>query len=134
MVIANRTIATARALVNELREAYVGVELEWCALADAAGPYDLVINGTSAGLGGLGALVAPSAARGAVCYDLLYSAAPDSATPFCAWARECGADSVVDGLGMLVEQAAQAFYIWRGVWPATLPVLDQLRGVTSLDA
>ncbi|MNC49827.1 Shikimate dehydrogenase [compost metagenome] len=59
-----------------------------------------------------------------VCYDMMYGKEP---TPFCRWASEHKAAKVLDGLGMLAEQAAEAFFIWRGVRPDTAPVLDELR-------
>ena len=59
-----------------------------------------------------------------VVYDMVYAAEP---TPFLAWALARGARQAADGLGMLVEQAAESFYIWHGVKPATRPVIDNLR-------
>jgi shikimate dehydrogenase len=79
----------------------------WCLLGDVAGPYDLIINATPAGAFDFNV-------RGAFCYDLNYSAS--GITPFVAWASEQGA-SAVDGFGMLVEQAAEAFFVWHGVRP-----------------
>lgn len=87
--------------------------------------YDLVINGTSASLKGkMPPLPFDLLAEGATCYDMMYSAEP---TPFMEWATEYGADKVLDGLGMLVEQAAESFALWRGVRPQTQPVIEQLR-------
>lgn len=87
--------------------------------------YDLVINATSAGHAGtLPRLPGQIVAEGGVCYDLSYGAA---AEPFCAWARAQGAALSADGLGMLVEQAAAAFELWRGLRPDTAPVLAALR-------
>ena len=60
----------------------------------------------------------------AVCYDLMYSAEP---TPFMQWGEEFGAVKIMDGLGMLVEQAAESFSLWRGVHPNTAPVIKALR-------
>jgi shikimate dehydrogenase len=92
--------------------------------------FELVINSTSASLQGLVPPVPGSAfAPGCVAYDMVY--APGGDTPFLAKARECGAQVAVDGLGMLVEQAAESFYIWRGVRPDTRPVLDMLRAQAS---
>ena len=87
-------------------------------------PYDLVINATSAGLSGK----TPPYPQGAIgdktfCYDLSYGLNP---TPFSIWAREHGAAKSVMGWGMLVEQAAESFEIWRGVRPDTAPVLKQM--------
>ncbi len=87
-------------------------------------PYDLIINATSAGVHGETPPY-PASAVGpkTFCYDLSYSAKP---TPFCQWAREHGAAKAVMGWGMLVEQAAESFHLWRGVRPNTLPVLKQI--------
>ena len=87
-------------------------------------PFDVLINATSAGLKGEpppfpGSLVGPDS----VCYDLVYSVHD---TPFVAWARDNGAARAVQGWGMLVEQAAESFFIWRGIRPDTAPILRQL--------
>ena len=92
------------------------------------GRWDLVINATSASLAG----EVPPLAAGAIdgmtsCYDMAY--APDD-TAFTRYARERGAASVHMGWGMLVEQAAEAFLVWRGVRPATGDVLARLRGAS----
>ena len=86
--------------------------------------FDVVVNATSAGLRGEtppfpGSLVGP----GTFCYDLVYSRHD---TPFVVWARDHGAASAIQGWGMLVEQAAESFFIWRGVRPVTAPILRQL--------
>jgi shikimate dehydrogenase len=88
-------------------------------------PYDLIINATSAGLKGE-APPYPSAAisENTFCYDLSYGLQP---TPFSVWARESGAAQSVMGWGMLVEQAAESFNIWRSVRPETGPVLKQMK-------
>ncbi len=88
-------------------------------------PFDLVINATSAGLNGEMPELPPNllSERGC-CYDLVYSAEP---TAFMRWAAQHAAWAVSDGLGMLVEQAAQSFYIWRGERPETGPVISQVR-------
>jgi shikimate dehydrogenase len=87
--------------------------------------YDLIINATSAGhSGALPRLPEQLLAAGGVCYDLGYGTA---AEPFTQWARAQGARLVTDGLGMLVEQAAEAFELWRGLRPDTVPVLAALR-------
>ena len=87
--------------------------------------YDVVINATSAGIKGE-APPYPAAAvsPGTFCYDLSYGLTP---TPFSEWARNQGAARSVMGWGMLVEQAAESFYIWRGVRPETAPVLKQMK-------
>jgi shikimate dehydrogenase len=85
-----------------------------------------VINATSAGLKGEAppfpaSLVGPKS----FCYDLVYSVHD---TPFVGWARQHGAGRAVQGWGMLIEQAAESFFIWRGVRPDTRPILKQLAG------
>ena len=102
-----------------------------CAALDVAqlelqSPYDLVINGTSASLSG-GALALPAGIfrrAGAAC-DLAYR--PEGSTPFLEQARAAGVVRLADGLGMLVEQAAESFLLWRGVRPDTDPVMRELR-------
>ena len=87
--------------------------------------YDLIINATSAGVRGEKAPF-PAAALTAqtFCYDLSYGVKP---TPFTIWARDHGAKRAVMGWGMLVEQAAESFRLWRGVRPETAPVLKQIQ-------
>jgi shikimate dehydrogenase len=143
LVLANRSVARAQMLVATLCGAAAadlpaGTALRAAALDEPDGAFDIVINATAAGLqaGDPVAAVSPAVVRGAFCYDLLYgrptgdpgeSAGAVPATVFCRWAREHGARRVEDGLGMLVEQAAAAFTIWRGVVPDTRSVLDGLR-------
>jgi len=87
--------------------------------------FDLVINATSAGLSGeMPELPSSLLTERSCCYDMVYGAQP---TPFMRWAAHHAAWAVADGLGMLVEQAAQSFYIWRKVRPETRPVINQLR-------
>jgi len=90
-----------------------------------AEPFDLIINATSASLSGEMPPV-PDGALGpqTVCYDLAYGR---SATAFVRWAKERGCARALQGLGMLVEQAAESFRLWRGVRPATARVMDALR-------
>ena len=118
--IANRTLAKAEALAERH-----GAKVAAASLEGVDGRFDLIINGTSAGLAGEGGLIPPPLAAGAQCYDLLYSR--DGQTPFCRWAQQAGAAWVSDGLGMLVEQAAAAFAIWRGRAPSTRDLLRSLR-------
>jgi shikimate dehydrogenase len=89
--------------------------------------FDVVINASSAGLSG-GAPNLPSSVvtERSCCYDLLYGAEP---TPFMRWAAQNAVWAVSDGLGMLVEQAAEAFYVWHRERPETRPVIHELRGV-----
>lgn len=93
--------------------------------------FDLIINATSAGHGGgMPRLPGQLLAAGGACYDLSYGKAFE---PFAAWACTQGAARVSDGLGMLVEQAAAAFEIWRGVKPDTKPVLQRVRQPQGAD-
>ncbi len=87
--------------------------------------FDIVINGTSASLKGDLPALPDSIFRGNSCsYDMMYA---PQATPFMQWSKENGASQVFDGLGMLVEQAAEAFFIWRGVRPETATVIQTIR-------
>lgn len=92
----------------------------------AGSRFDVVINATSASLSGEG-LPLPTGvfAPGSLAYDMMYG---KGETPFLRLAREQGAGRCADGLGMLVEQAAEAFFVWRGVRPQTATVLADLRG------
>ncbi len=121
ILIANRTAARARRLAAEFAGS---APLRGGGLEQAAGRFDLVINGTSASLAGELPPLAPGCVgAGTVCYDMAYGR---SDTVFVQWARAQGAALAVMGLGMLVEQAAQAFELWRGVRPETAPVLAAL--------
>lgn len=127
LVIANRTLAKAEELVqlfNAGKPAQDMKVLRASSLKIHARPFDLVINGTSASLGGaLPALDPAILAPGAGCYDMMYGKEP---TPFLRWAQAHGARTA-DGLGMLVEQAAESFALWRGVVPRTGEVIAALR-------
>ena len=85
--------------------------------------FDLVINATAGSLAGVGDLVPAESLEGTVCYDMMYG--PNTA--FCEFAQASGASGCVDGLGMLVEQAAAAFQLWRGVVVDTQSILAELR-------
>jgi shikimate dehydrogenase len=124
LVIANRTVATAEALVQQF--APLGGEgvLSACGFADIAGSFDIVVNATSASLQADLPPVPPSVFHpGTLALDMMYGKEP---TVFMRFAQEHGA-TPRDGLGMLVEQAAEAFLGWRGVRPATAPVLAMMR-------
>lgn len=124
VVIANRTLERAEALVE--RFAGQGVPMHAAALDQLQQPFDVLINAISAGLhGDMPALDPKLVAPGSVAYDMVYGAEP---TPFMRWAERLEAAAVCDGLGMLVEQAAEAFQVWRGWRPDTAPVLAGLRG------
>ncbi|TVP58035.1 MAG: shikimate dehydrogenase [Halomonadaceae bacterium] len=122
LTIANRTPAKAEALCSE----FAGkVPLHHRSFAELVGPFDLIINGTSASLqGDLPPLPEGLLAPGASAYDMMYS---QNITPFNQWAKAQGAAKTLDGLGMLVEQAAESFRLWRGRLPDTAPVIARLR-------
>lgn len=125
VTIANRTLARAEALVSLFAPVAGAARLDACGFEQPTEPFDLIINGTSASLqGDLPPLSPEVIGEHTVVYDMMYSL---QTTTFNQWALEQGAQIVHDGLGMLVEQAAESFRIWRGVSPATLPVVEQLR-------
>ena len=127
LVIANRTVAKAEQLAREFADLgpVLASGFDWL-----DEPVDLIINGTSASLAGELPAIAPSLilAGHTVCYDMMYG---KELTAFNRWATEQGAARVIDGLGMLVEQAAEAFFLWRGVRPDSAPVLRHLRLLLS---
>jgi len=128
LLVVNRTPARASQLATEFSDI---APLEGGAY-DLIGErqFDLIINATSAGLSGeMPDLPSSLLTERSCCYDMVYGAEP---TPFMRWSARHAAWAVADGLGMLVEQAAQSFYIWRLVRPETRPVINQLRG--ALDA
>ncbi len=123
LLIANRTVSKALTLAETLNMPSVVSAVGLEELTE--GPYDLIINSTSAGLTGKSLnLPADLIGEHTVCYDLMYG---DQTTPFLTWAKGSGAVHCIDGLGMLVEQAAAAFYLWRGVYPDTSSVITLLR-------
>ena len=123
LLIANRTIERAEDIVERFAE---DGPVYACSFDDTQleEPFDLVINATSAGFKGeRPPYPAHAVVPETVCYDLSYGLKP---TPFSVWAREQGAANSIMGWGMLVEQAAESFNIWRGVRPDTAPVLKQI--------
>jgi shikimate dehydrogenase len=126
VVLANRTVEKAQAIVAR-HEAWAeqhGVKLKACGLEAPGVGFDVFINGTAASLSGSGVPVGPEVLKpGGLALDMMYGPA---AQGFMDWARQHGAVPR-DGLGMLVEQAAEAFAIWRGVCPDTAPVLAAIR-------
>jgi len=127
VTIANRTLANAQALCELFsdRRAYDSpscVDLSELAETDA-GTYDLVVNSTSLGLLADGITLPANLVKRAFCYDMSYG---DKAA-FARWAKNHGALISVDGLGMLVEQAAESFNIWREVMPSTDEIYQSLR-------
>ena len=121
--IANRSLGKAEALAEHFSRSGSVSSCRFNAVP-VSERYDLIINATSAGVKGESPPY-PSAAVSAatICYDLSYGLKP---TPFSLWARDSGAKKSVMGWGMLVEQAAESFNIWRGVRPDTQPVLKQM--------
>ncbi len=126
IVLANRTVEKADAIVQRHVQwaAEHGVELSASALHATGHGFEVLVNGTAASLAGAAVPIPDGVlAPGALALDMMYGPA---AAPFLAWARSQGA-LARDGLGMLVEQAAEAFEIWRGVAPDATPVLTALR-------
>ncbi|HSY09142.1 MAG TPA: shikimate dehydrogenase [Steroidobacteraceae bacterium] len=122
IVIANRTAARASALAREFAELgnLIGCGLDSALLTE----FDLIINATSASTNGH-AIAIPEKLVSArtICYDMAYS---KEKTPFVRWAESLGCARALQGWGMLVEQAAESFSVWRGIRPQTAPVLEAL--------
>lgn len=128
IVVANRTISKAITLSQEFSS--LGT-IEGCSYQTIKHyPFDLIINATSASLSGqLPPLDAHLLAKKSCCYDLVYA---DKATAFVLWGQAHKATKSLDGLGMLVEQAAQSFYLWRGIRPKTVAVIALLNAERDL--
>jgi len=123
LTIANRTASKAEQLAQQFRQHGTINASSYEALAGQT--FDAVINATSASLSdALPPLPAGCFATGSLAYDMMYG---KGLTPFLRFAQQQGAAHLADGLGMLVEQAAEAFRIWRGVRPDTAPVINSLR-------
>jgi len=123
LIVANRTVEKAQSLAT----AFAGSgPIQAASFDELKGQqFDLVINGTSASLSGdLPPLPENLLMEEACCYDMMYGVNP---TPFLVWATDQGAARTADGLGMLVEQAAEAFRLWRGVQPKSTEVITNLR-------
>ncbi len=122
LVVANRTVEKAGQLAARFpHDGRVGAS----GFEAVPGAFDIVINATSATLGGEVPPLAPSVySRCKLAYEMMYG---QGETPFLRAAREAGSARQADGLGMLVEQAAESFLLWRGVRPETAPVLRLLR-------
>lgn len=126
LVIANRHAGKARDLAADFPAAG---RVSGVALDEAHGPFALVVNATSASLHGeIPALPDDAVSPGTFCYDMAYGSGP---TAFMRWAVEHGAAGTADGIGMLVEQAAESFALWRGVRPPTAQPLAELKRLAS---
>ena len=127
LLITNRTAHKAVQLADDFSD--LG-NIKGCGLDDTQSTYshedfDIVINGTSASLqGDLPALPDSIFRKNSCSYDMMYA---KQDTPFMQWSASCGAEDIFDGLGMLVEQAAESFYLWRKVRPETASVIKQIR-------
>ena len=123
ITIANRTVEKAFALARDFSD--LG-QVSASGFAELSGcQFDLIINGTAAGLSGEVPPIPDDVLKpGGACYDMVYS---DKPTAFVKWGKQHGAAVSLDGLGMLVEQAAESFLYWRGVRPETATVMMVLR-------
>ena len=130
LIVANRTADRAHAFASDFADlgpirgcGFEGIGVE---------AFDVVINATSASLSGeVPSIPASAIGTSTVCYDMAYSRGD---TPFTQWARQRGCARALQGWGMLVEQAAESFHLWRGVRPQTAPVLEALRERAALNA
>lgn len=123
IIIANRTVDRAEAIAAAFADRG---PIRASSFAELAGrQFPIIINGTSLSLQNTVPPLPDDVMEvGGMAYDMMYS---DEPTVFMRWAQAHGAGQAADGLGMLVEQAAESFYIWRGVRPRTGPVIEQLR-------
>lgn len=122
IVIANRTVSKAEQLAADFSE--LG-NLSACGFAEVQGSFSIIINGTSASLSGeLPPLPSSIFQENSITYDMMYGS---GLTVFNQWAQDHGVQKTIDGLGMLVEQAAEAFVLWRAVRPDTAEVQDSIR-------
>ena len=128
LTIANRTLETAVQLIARYFEIsfFKRTQLAAVGFSELKGQaFDLIVNASSASVKGESLpLPADIFARGSLAYEMMYG---KSRTPFMQFAKNDGAGKVADGLGMLVEQAAESFFIWRGVRPETQLVLTKLK-------
>ena len=123
ITVANRTISKATQLANDFT---THGSIEGCGFEHLENKnFDIVINATSASLSNeLPAIPNHIVTKNSICYDLAYS---DDPTPFLLWAKNQGVTCSFDGLGMLIEQAAESYYIWRGYRPTTSSIFTLLR-------
>jgi len=122
IVIANRTASKADALATQFNESG---KVDGCGFEQLSGEFDVIINSTSTSLSGeLPAISDDIVLSATCCYDMVYKNEP---TAFLAWANKLGVAHTIDGLGMLVGQAAESFRVWRDVMPKIDDVLAQMR-------
>ncbi len=122
LVIANRTLSKAQ-LLSQIFTSFGNITAS--EFSELSGDFDLIINSTSASLQGQIVPISANLVRPeTVFYDMMYSA---QLTPFNNWAKQNGARLVIDGLGMLVGQAAESFAMWRAIKPGAKQVLNELR-------
>ena len=125
IVVANRTVSKAESICKQFNVNKNNSKLTACGFDDVVNDFDIIINATSASLSGqVPSIPAHIINADVVCYDMVYGR---ELTPFLMWAKEQGADNLIDGLGMLVGQAAESFAIWRGVTPEVELVMTSLR-------
>ncbi|MCJ8320075.1 MAG: shikimate dehydrogenase [Colwellia sp.] len=126
IVIANRTVSKAEALCHQFTSSENQSKLRACGFENVENDnFDIIINATSASLSGSVPPISEKLIRpDVVCYDMVYG---KEQTPFMNWAKKQGSAQVIDGLGMLVSQAAESFAIWRGVKPEVETVISYLR-------
>lgn len=123
VVIANRTVARAQVIVDDYAGTTQLSAVDYPQIPEQA--FDLIINASSAGLHGTMTEISPRLVSADTwCYDMVYGSGE---TPFQRWAKQQQAREALDGLGMLVEQAAEAFFIWRKCRPDTASVIHELR-------
>ena len=123
ITIANRSLEKAHFMVQKVAAQHAVCNLSVSNYENLQSGFDVIINATSTGLNDASLPISPTIfAKNCLAYDMMYGLE----TPFMAQARAAGAQ-VADGLGMLVEQAAEAFYVWRGVRPETAPVIKMIR-------
>jgi len=121
ITITNRTVEKAECLVSEFEHD----DLDSVELKNLTTDFDVIINSTSASLSNqLPEISASVIANAACCYDMAYGNKP---TCFIEWAKELGVTKTIDGLGMLVGQAAESFRVWRGIKPQTQAILSEMR-------
>lgn len=117
VVICNRTEYNAKKRVEAF--CHLG-NISACALSNLHGSFDLIVNTTNSDSFFFDQLSPSILHPNTLCYDINYA---NQETPFLKWAKEAGADQLYDGLGMLIEQAAESFYLWRGIKPDTRSLL-----------